>query len=76
MKNKIMVVSFLHHPAGACMTYTSHCCFSLSLSLIFLRASAQALVHAVFPFWCPHSSQTHCRQILLMIQENGCPKED
>jgi len=71
-----MISSFLEHPSKVCMTYVSHCRFSLFLSVLFLKASVQAVIHAMFPFWCTHSSIENCHQIILLIQENGCPKED
>jgi len=64
--------SFLEHPSKVCMTYASHFRFSLGLSALFFKASVQALIHAVFPFWCIHNSSEHCRHILRRIQNNGC----
>ena len=68
--------SFFDHPSKVCMTYASHFRFSLGLSVLFVKAGVQALVHAVFPFWCIHSSSENCQHILFLIQDNGCRKED
>tara|TARA_Y100000591_G_C21570822_1_gene563343 strand:+ start:153 stop:371 length:219 start_codon:yes stop_codon:yes gene_type:complete len=40
---------FLKHPKKVNMTYREHMNFSLNLSSIFLKASYQAFVHAIFP---------------------------
>jgi Family of unknown function (DUF6356) len=63
---------FLHHPTNVCMTYVSHMRHSLTLSLWFAWASAQALVHAVFPLWCITSSTDNVRSITMYLQNSGC----
>ena len=66
---------FHTHPSNVCMTYLSHMRHSLMLSGWFARASVQALVHAIFPFWCITSSTDNAQGITRLLQSSGCQQK-
>lgn len=64
--------SFTEHPSRVCMTFFTHCRLSLCLSALFLKASCQAFVHALFPFCFASSSTINCLYIQKLIESSGC----
>ena len=41
--------SYFQHPQAVCMSYLSHCMFSLKLAKYFAVGSMKAIIHAFFP---------------------------
>lgn len=63
------MILFIKHPESVGMTYFSHLTFSIRLSYLFARASVQALVHALLPFWYASASTRNAQQIVQLINE-------
>jgi hypothetical protein len=62
-------MNFFQHPAEVGMTYGEHCRFSLSLAWQFALASAQAVVHALYPDVFVSSSTDASAAIAQQIQQ-------
>lgn len=60
---------FFKHPRENNITYLQHFCFSANLSLLFLTAGIQALIHSIFP--CVfQTSITDTQRILNMFMDS------
>ena len=73
---KKKIYSYFDHPQKVCMTYLEHCSFSLSLSCYFMDASIKALIHAFFPNLFVTSSSDYVKSINVLLETNGCRKEE
>ena len=62
----------ISHLQGVCMSYATHMCFSLRLSLLFFKASIGAIVHALVPGLCITSSTYYSTHITSLIHTSGC----
>lgn len=62
----------ISHLQGVCMSYATHMCFSLRLSLLFFKASIGAIVHALVPGLCITSSSHYSARITSIIHASGC----
>ena len=62
---------FLAHPKKVDMTYSEHMKFSLNLSSIFLKASYQAFVHAIFPELYITGSSDTSKKIADLLQHRS-----
>ena len=62
----------ISHLRDVCMSYATHMCFSLRLSLLFLKASVGALVHALVPGLCITSSSYYSTRARSLISASGC----
>ena len=40
---------FFQHPKKVCMTYFQHARLSMNFSYMFLKASKEAFIHAIYP---------------------------
>ena len=60
------------HPANVCMSYFSHCKFSLSLSYQFAQASIGALIHAFYPDVFVTHSTDKINKIASEMKKVGC----
>jgi hypothetical protein len=65
-----------NHPQNVCMDYIEHLKFSSKLGIIFLKASVKAFIHAVLPDYFVSSSNDHALEVLLLIDESGCKKDN
>tara|TARA_B100000524_G_C23635515_1_gene364786 strand:+ start:172 stop:381 length:210 start_codon:yes stop_codon:yes gene_type:complete len=64
------------HPQNVCMDYFEHFKFSSNLGIIFLKASLKAFIHAILPDCYISSSSDHALEVLLLIDESGCKKDN
>ena len=63
---------FLMHPKMVCMSYVSHCKFSLYMAKLHAYGTYVSVVHAFFP-WIYPSAVTELNQLIKQkIEENGC----
>lgn len=67
---------FIKHPKSVCMTYTTHCNLSIKLSFLFLKASVQAFIHAIFPFFYAKSSTANTKNIMSILENSGCKQNN
>lgn len=56
------------------MTYTAHARFSFYLSLLFARASLQAMIHAVVPRFFIMSSTRNTQHVMSLLEQSGCAR--
>ena len=63
---------FTSHPKNVCMTYFSHLKFSFYISLLLLKGSYRALIHAFFPFLYIKSSTELVILLEKKLDETGC----
>jgi hypothetical protein len=63
---------FSRHPKEVCMSYRKHFQFSIKICGIFALASAQALIHAIFPECFTTSTTQHVTHIQELLVTSGC----
>lgn len=63
---------FTDHPKSVCMTYMQHFSFSIGLSFYFLKKSAQALIHSIFPNFYITSSSDVTKELNDKFKDVGC----
>ena len=64
------------HPQRVCMTYVEHCTLSLELSALFFYGGICAFIHAFIPDIFPNSSTQISEDILGIIQNSGCNRNE
>lgn len=63
------------HPKSVCLNYVSHMKFSFYLSYEFLKASAAATIHAIYPdVLVSHSTDT-IKKLDTEMKKIGCRKD-
>jgi hypothetical protein len=64
------------HPQNVCMDYFEHFKFSSNLGIIFLKASLKAFIHAILPDCYISSSSDHTLEVITLIDNSGCKKDN
>ena len=67
---------FFRHPKQVCMTYFQHARLSFNFSLIFLKASKEAFIHAFYPDKYITSTSDTVKEITKILEESGCRDSD
>lgn len=64
------------HPQNVCMDYIEHLKFSSKLGIIFLKASLKAFIHAILPDYYISSSSDYVLEVMTLIDNSGCKKDN
>ena len=60
------------HPKEVCMTYWQHARLSFNFSYMFLKASKEAFIHAIYPDKYITSTTDTVKEITKILEESGC----
>ena len=60
------------HPKEVCMTYWQHARLSFNFSYMFLKASKEAFIHAIYPDKYITSTTDTVKDITKILEESGC----
>ena len=60
------------HPKEVCMTYWQHARLSFNFSYIFLKASKEAFIHAIYPDKYITSTSDTVKEITKILDKSGC----
>ena len=63
---------FFQHPKAVCMTYFQHARISMNFSYMFLKASKEAFIHAIYPDKYITSTSDTVKEITKILEESGC----
>ena len=63
---------FFQHPKQVCMTYFQHARLSMNFSYMFLKASKEAFIHAIYPDKYITSTSDTVKEITKILEESGC----
>ena len=65
-------MTIFRHPKAVCMTYFQHARLSLNFSYMFLKASKEAFIHAIYPDKYITSTSDTVKEITKILEESGC----
>lgn len=60
------------HPKEVCMTYWQHARLSFNFSYMFLKASKEAFIHAIYPDKYITSTTDTVNEIKDILEKSGC----
>lgn len=63
---------FFQHPKQVCMTYFQHARLSMNFSYMFLKASKEAFIHAIYPDKYITSTSDTIKEITKILENSGC----
>jgi hypothetical protein len=63
---------FFQHPKQVCMTYFQHARLSMNFSYMFLKASKEAFIHAIYPDKYITSTSDTVKEITKILEHSGC----
>ena len=63
---------FFQHPTHLSMTNFQHARLSMNFSYMFLKASKEAFIHAIYPDKYITSTSDTVKEITKILEESGC----